>query len=436
MKKDRFNPKHYRDTPRIERTVATNIVRVWSWNEKAKEYLAGDFLARRWEARPEGGKHRARQSFESLEAARAWQSRLEDAATTRPAPDAPPVSSAPSDAAAQGPTFGEVYARFYQRKVSKKSIGTRHNYDRYVRLHFQTLLPMPIRSITSRVIDEWIDLLHESLGKTQQSSTRVSFSHELSVLRCVLKFYASDFDDDAFGMPLKDRHVENVRVREAPPRHRDLTVDEFEAFLFELRKGKYGETLGAMARLQFEQALRISEAAGVFHEDLVLDAAHPERSRLRLCRHVFYPRRGGEAPSILPGFKNSRGGSTSVRVVPLFPAAFEALTKYGAGKGRGLVFGTGPLAPFSARQIQKAYDTAFARAGLPYTGTHVLRHGGARRVLNESGGDLTLAQMVLGHDDLDSTLVYAKRSQDAFQRHVDKAWSAGQRGEVLRLAKG
>lgn len=161
--------------------------------------------------------------------------------------------------------------------------------------------------------------------------------------------------------------------------------------------------------------------AGIFHEDLELIREKPEQSTLRLCRHVVYPRFGKRLPTIEPGFKNARGGSGSVREVPLFPEAFHALLGMGAGKGRGLVFGNSPLSPLSFRQIQAAYDPAFKRADLPYKGTHVLRHGGCRRVLNETG-DLTLAQQQLGNADIGTTMVYAKREKAALRKHVEAAW--------------
>lgn len=427
MKKDRFNPKQYQNKSRVEKTVATNVVRVWAWNSRLSQYEPGAFLARRWEARPAGGKMQIRQSFGSLEDARAWQSHLPQAGVQDGRATGLMVVKSQGECVVPnlGPTFGEVYSNFYKRKVLKKSIGTQHNYDRYIRLYFQQLFSMSIRKITSRVIDEWIDWLHESLGRTVQSGCRVSFGHELSVLRCVLKFYASEYDDDTFVMPLKDRHAENIAVREARPKHRDLTEAEFEQFICELAKCKFGKLMAALARFQYEQAVRISEAAGLFHEDVVFDRVNPEKSIVRLCRHVFYPRRGGGTPSLLPGFKNSHGGHSSVRTLHLFPAAHEALLGIGAGSGRGLVFGNSILQPFTYRQIQQAYDIAFKKAGLPYRGTHILRHGGAQRVLNETEGGLTLAQMVLGHEDMESTLVYAKRSPEAFRRHVEKSWSAG-----------
>ena len=74
------------------------------------------------------------------------------------------------------------------------------------------------------------------------------------------------------------------------------------------------------------------------------------------------------------------------------------------------------------RQIQNAYDRAFARANLPYSGTHVLRHGGTRNYFNKANGDLAIAQQILGNTSLDSTLVYAKRNTNALNLLARKEW--------------
>jgi site-specific recombinase XerD len=121
-------------------------------------------------------------------------------------------------------------------------------------------------------------------------------------------------------------------------------------------------------------------------------------------------------------FKNARGGEDSVKEQPLWPQAFEALKSVFKVGAKGLVFGVSTSEPFSYRMIQAAYDDAFAKVGLVYRGTHVLRHGGTRRVYNATGGDLAVAQQLLGNADLESTLVYAKRDKGALRKLVQKDW--------------
>jgi integrase len=173
-----------------------------------------------------------------------------------------------------------------------------------------------------------------------------------------------------------------------------------------------------------KKSKKSEKAAGLFFEDVKFNFRSPEESSIRVCRHVVYPRVGKDRPEIEEGFKNAGGGDKSVKELYLFPEAYAALKKVFKVGAKGLIFSPGLAEPFTYRQIQKAYDTAFLRAGLPYRGTHVLRHGGCRRVYNATGGDLALAQQLLGNTDLESTLVSAQRDKGALKSHVRATWGA------------
>ena len=63
--------------------------------------------------------------------------------------------------------------------------------------------------------------------------------------------------------------------------------------------------------------------------------------------------------------------------------------------------------PIGPDLIRKSIRQAYARAGLPYTRSHLLRHTMASRLL-ESGSSLKEVADVLRHRSLNTTLVYAK----------------------------
>lgn len=419
----RFDPKKYNGKRRLFRRVAgaAGIQRIWVWDPERAEYRAPTFglafVARRYEVTAQGGRKRVKGMFGTLEEAREWTRNLASA----PPNLVVPLSSATS-VQSLGPTFQEVYDAFWKKKVSKLGSGTQANYRRYVRLHFGSVLNVPIRSVTARFVDDLLEEWRSSLGRFHQSKVRTCFKHELSVLRSVLRFYQEYYDDPEFRFPLKERHSRDAVLAKAPPKHKDLSEQEFLRFHDALSKRKNGALFSAMATVQFYQALRISEVAALRHEDLLLNFRSPRESSLRVCQHVVYPRVGKELPVVEAGFKNARGGQDSVKEQPLWPETFAALkTVFRLGM-KGLVFGLSPTAPFSYRSIQAAYDAAFEDAGLPYRGTHVLRHGGTRRVYNATGGDLAVAQQLLGNADLESTLVYAKRDKRALRNLVEKDW--------------
>lgn len=63
--------------------------------------------------------------------------------------------------------------------------------------------------------------------------------------------------------------------------------------------------------------------------------------------------------------------------------------------------------PVGADLIRKTIRQAYARAGLPYTRSHLLRHTMANRLLN-GGASLKEVADVLRHRSLNTTLIYAK----------------------------
>jgi len=413
----RFNPKQYLGKFRIFKKVSgeKDLQRIWCWNDHKKSYQpppnGHPFVARRYETTPSGGRTRVKKTFASLEEARQWQRKL--------GPENPVYHPK------QGPTFGEIYEAFWKKKISKLTSGTQANHARYIRLHFDKVMPIPIKSITPAFVDALLERWRHSM-ETHQSQQRLNFNHELSVLRSVLKFYEEYFEDPEFKNPLKQRHNEDAFLKKAPSKHKDLQEGEFHLFVNTLKDTKWGDVLSAMAIVQFYQALRIGEVAALRFEDVCWDFKKPDESTIRVCQHVVYPRTGGVKPQILSGYKNSRNGE--IKELPLFRESYEALKSVFVLGGKGLIFGLTSTEPFTYRMIQKAYDTAFAKAGLPYTGTHVLRHGGTRRVFNATNGDLSIAKQLLGNTDLKSTLVYAQRDKTALKGVAQNQWKNGGSG--------
>ena len=180
-----------------------------------------------------------------------------------------------------------------------------------------------------------------------------------------------------------------------------------------------GKMLAALATVQYFQALRISEAAGLYWEDVHFDCTAPCNSRIKIVRSVCYPHRGREEAFIKGGFKNAVANK-GMKEQPMFPETFEALKILYAEGATGLIFEIeGKPSPY--RMIQCHFDRAFKRAGLPYRGTHVMRHGGCRRVFNEVA-ELSIAQQLLGNSDMKTTLVYAKRQASALTKVVHGYW--------------
>ena len=102
------------------------------------------------------------------------------------------------------------------------------------------------------------------------------------------------------------------------------------------------------------------------------------------------------------------------RSLPLPAATGEAIASYlmherpKTGNSAVFVRHVAPRdEPVGADLVRKTIRQAYARAGLPYTRSHLLRHTMANRLL-AGGSSLKEVADVLRHRSLNTTLIYAK----------------------------
>lgn len=132
----------------------------------------------------------------------------------------------------------------------------------------------------------------------------------------------------------------------------------------------------------------------------------------------------------LPDVLRITGKGGKERLVPVLPAARDAVARYAAlcpfdpGRDAPLFRGArgGPLSP---RLVQQAMERARLRLGLPATATpHAMRHSFATHLLG-AGGDLRAIQELLGHSSLSTTQAYtavdAARLMEVYERAHPRA---------------
>jgi integrase/recombinase XerC len=139
----------------------------------------------------------------------------------------------------------------------------------------------------------------------------------------------------------------------------------------------------ALITLLYAAGLRISEALALTGAD------HPLPEMLRVT---------------------GKGGKQ--RLVPMLPAAREAIARYAATCPFALtadapLFRAARGGPMSPRMAQAVMAHLRGRLGLPASATpHALRHAFATHLLG-NGGDLRAIQDLLGHESLSTTQTYA-----------------------------
>lgn len=410
----KYNPKIYQEKERIYMKVPnTNAIqRMHHWN--GSEYVPGKYEARRYDEM----KKRIKRAFDTLAEARNWQagknSQLSD--------------ESENVLADKGMNFGAIIREWQMRVFPTLNESTCLHYEKMIRLYIERLAPFGIYELTPKKIDCWIDELKATMAYSIQCKNRKSFKHELTVLNTILSYYQNYYDDLVYRCPIKKRHRLSVKL--AIPKDvqsKDLSETEFRLFTKQFVHIKNGDVYVRLAILQFYQALRISEASGCHWEDMHLNAVNPSASRIKIVRSAFWPRRKNMPSSIRMGFKNAKAND-GLKELPMFPETYAMLMESRPDNAKGLVF-TIDGTMLEYRSIHHAYRQAFKLAGLPYTATHIMRHGGTRRLYNERG-DLAVAAQLLGNSDIETVMVYAKREKSALTEVSNRHWAEYAKSKV------
>ncbi len=384
----------------------SNIRKLWTWNDVLQKYdpaIAKCYVAKRKSAIP--GKRYDKDCFHDLAGARTWQNERSG------------ISQQSGAKGSDEQTFKQVLSYYRQMKYGSLAESTQELYDSLIGgKSFAFLTDIKMSDLNANMIDDWIQ--HMRLNCL--SANRETFKKELDLLKAILSFYADRNDD--FQSPIKSRHRNDIVIKRITKSDKNVTEQEFFLFRKHLEL-HFGLKFAAMATIQFYSSLRVGEVAALKSNDFIFNQLHPQKSRIVVKNSVRYNKKK-EAVEIKIGFKNSasNGGSKD-----------QYLSKESYEYALKVIHNLNPDAPifvddenklFSYRRIEYAYTKAFKLAGLNYSATHVMRHGGASHCYDVTGGDLGAVQQLLGNSDLKSVQVYAKRSKRALQDYTKLSWGS------------
>ena len=250
---------------------------------------------------------------------------------------------------------------------------------------------------TVRVTDMRAWMAHE---RARGVSAR-SLARSLSAVKTFYKWLAEREQFDATAV-LSTRSPKFQRKLPRP-----LAVDAAKAMIatVELQSAKNWIALRdvVVVTLLYGCGLRISEALALRGSDLPLDPS------LRI-----------------------RGKGGKERIVPVIPAARDAVARYVRACPYPLEPGTAVFrgargGDLNARLISKVMEQARLQLGLPATATpHSMRHSFATHLLN-AGGDLRSIQELLGHASLSTTQAYTAVDTARLMEVYDKTHPRAQR---------
>ncbi len=362
------------------------IRRRFAWHDLKRRYedpLCGPiYEARRVAGR---GKNRVSRTFGALQPAIEWKDRRSLEPIDQSLVHAPPKAEY---------SVGQLIKDFRTKRFSFLSEGTVIIYERLFS-SFAPLTSCAADSLTPRHVSEWVDWLKSPARAAESRPTRISFEKELGLLGVLLRWHIEENDDSTLVFPVKRKHFERAQVRKRSAKKFILSEAELSTWLNALRT--WDPLFYALAFVQVAQALRVSEVAAMKWNNLDLSIG-----RYEIREHLVWPRVGGRPPALHQGTKTQRDSHW----IPLWAEVQTLLTELLKSKSASLIF-TKTGEPLQYRQIQHAYDRAFAKVGLPHRGTHVCRHTGSTMFLDKTQ-DLLALQQLGGWKDQHMPQHYAK----------------------------
>lgn len=304
----------------------------------------------------------------------------------------------------------DLFNSFIELKATVSKQSTIILYKRIYKMHFSFLDDYEVEKLTPNIIDDWIT----GMKVNNRNPQRVSFDHELSLLKSLITYYNDFFDGHLDIIKKKHNILCNIKHKKKR-RDKELRESEFRKFVSKLAV-LYGKKYELLAMLQYYLALRVSEVVAIHYNDIKLNYTNPYLSTIVINKSIVFKHDSISQSQLQDGFKNG-----SIKVLPIFPELFiylkDEVENY---KDKYLFIEDGIVEYYT---IKNYYNSAFKQAGLSYRGTHILRHGGCSRIFNLSGGNVIVASQLLGDSEQETFKTYAHSYGNTLQVLNDKLYN-------------
>jgi integrase len=308
-------------------------------------------------------------------------------------------------------TLKEVWAEMQERHFPLLAPSTREIWTRRYGL-LKELEGLRMEEITSSVITSWVEKqaayfksdAYQNL--TRGKAKRCNLDNELNLFTTIFNWYkkSEKFEREAVQLPnpVRFTHKRQGFISPKPIKDKAITLEAALRF-FQCLRPLYRD----LALLQFFTASRIGEAAGLQWSRIDF-----ENRTIVIMETCQWNMSSKTFVQLNPFPKNKEP-----RTVYMTDEILEVLKRRLAFRqpGNDFVFHV-EGSPLNYCTIQLHYREAQRISGIPYRGTHILRHGMAK-LARKVGGGLDAVVAMTGHKDFKLADHYSKLDSE-FQKET------------------
>ncbi|MBL7664276.1 MAG: tyrosine-type recombinase/integrase [Bacteriovoracaceae bacterium] len=301
-------------------------------------------------------------------------------------------------------TLAEVWQKMQEVHFPMLATTTRTMWLRRYQA-WKTIEHLPMDHITPSKITTWVNHLVQFYKSDAYDSSRrgkaqrCNLNNELNLFVTIFNWYkeSEEFEKEALHLtnPIKRKHKQLGFIKPLPDKKKQIDLDDAFTF-FDHLQPLYRD----LAQMQFYTAGRIGEVAGLQWENVDL------KNRRMLIKHTCIWCMSHKTYQELKPFPKNK----EARVCYITDEILEILMRRKAFKENSFVFHV-EGAPLNYCTIQLNYRSAQRKSGIPYTGTHILRHGMAK-LARKVGGGLDAVMAMTGHKDIKLADHYSKCDED------------------------
>lgn len=368
----------------------TGYIKVKGTEGIYKNQTTGKFLSMK--------KHQGKQlqkTFKTLYEAKLWRKELEKE-----------ISAIPMPSASNCSTLQTVWEVMQEHHFPTLATSTKEMWKRRYTL-LKSLEHLPMDEVTPSKITTWVNdtvlyyTSEEYLDINRGLASRCNLNNELNLFVTIFNWYKSSevFEKEALTLtcPVKLKHKKMGFIKPVPDKKKG--IDLKSAFLFfDYLPPLYRD----LAMMQFFCAGRIGEICGMQWSNIDI------KNRRMLIKDTSIFDQYKKTFIELKAFPKNK----ETRPVFITDEILEILQRMETFRipGNNFVFHVEGR-PLNYGTIQLNYREAQRKSGIPFTGTHILRHGMAK-LARSIGGGLDAVIAMTGHKDLKLADHYSKCNED------------------------